>query len=83
MKKERENATKNAILDLQGAHCASCAFTIEHVGKKVQGISDVRVVSGKREIHVRYEGNPGSLERIVEIVKTLGYKASIRWESVA
>jgi copper chaperone CopZ len=83
MKKEKEKTTKRAILDLQGAHCASCAFTIEHVGKKVQGISDVRVVSGKGEIHVLYEGNPGSLERIVEIVKTLGYKASIRWESVA
>lgn len=83
MKKEKQPNIKTAILDLKGAHCASCAFTIEHVGKKVQGIRDVRVVSAKGEIHVHYEGNPGSLEKIVEIVKTLGYNASIRWESVA
>jgi hypothetical protein len=31
---------------------------------------------------VEYEGNPGSLERIVEIVHRLGYDAKIRWESV-
>jgi copper chaperone CopZ len=83
MKNEKKETVKNAILDLQGAHCASCAFTIEHLGKKVQGIRNVRVVSAKGEIHVHYEGNPGSLEKIVEIVRTLGYNASIRWESVA
>jgi copper chaperone CopZ len=72
-----------AILDIEGAHCASCAYTIEHLGRKVDGVEDVRVVTARGEAHVEYDGNPGSLERIVEIVKRIGYNASIRWESIA
>jgi copper chaperone CopZ len=88
MRKNRENNrvtrdTKRAILDLKGAHCASCAYTIEHLGRKVEGIEKIRVISDKQEIHVEYGGNPGSLERVVEIVKLIGYHASIRWDSMA
>ena len=74
---------KRAVLVLHGAHCASCAYTIEHLGRKVQGVRDIRVIIDKGEAHVEYEGNPGSLERIAEIVKRIGYSASIRWESIA
>jgi hypothetical protein len=35
------------------------------------------------EIHVSYGGNPGSLERIREIVASLGYRAEIRWDSLS
>ena len=45
-------------------------------------MSDVRVDAAHQEIHVRYAGNPGSLERIAEVVKRLGYEAKVRWESV-
>ena len=80
--KKTDKLTK-AVLDLEGAHCASCAYTIEHLGRKVEGVKDIRVVTATGEAHVQYEGNPGSLERIVEIIRTIGYDASIRWESVA
>jgi copper chaperone CopZ len=73
---------KTAILDLDGANCASCAYAIEHLGRKVQGVSEVSVDTGSREVRVLYEGNPGSLERIAEIVRKLGYEATIRWESI-
>jgi copper chaperone CopZ len=73
---------KSAILDLDGAHCASCAYAIEHLGRKIQGVKDIAVDAAQKEIRVEYEGNPGSLERIVEIVHRLGYDAKIRWESV-
>ena len=79
--KKRQPA--KAILDIEGAHCASCAYTIEHLGRKVDGVNDIRVVTARGEAHVEYDGNTGSLERIVEIVKRIGYNASIRWESVA
>jgi copper chaperone CopZ len=74
---------KKAVLDLEGAHCASCAYTIEHLGRKVDGVKDIRVVAATGEAHVDFEGNPGSLEKIVEIVRHIGYDASIRWESIA
>ena len=73
---------KTAILALTGARCASCVYTIEHLGRKVQGVSEVRVDPGSGEIRVQYEGDPGSLERIAQIVRRLGYQARVRWESV-
>jgi copper chaperone CopZ len=74
---------KKAYLDLKGANCASCVFTIEHLGRKVQGVTDIKVNTPNSEIMVEYEGNPGSLERIAEIVRKIGYDAKIRWESVS
>jgi copper chaperone CopZ len=73
---------KSAILDLNGANCASCVYAIEHLGRKVDGVNDIEVDAATKEIRVEYEGNPGSLERITEIVRRLGYEAKIRWESV-
>ncbi|MBN1837115.1 MAG: cation transporter [Spirochaetales bacterium] len=73
---------KTAILDLEGAHCASCAYTIEHLGRKVEGVNSVKVDTAAHEVRVVYQGNPGSLERIAEIVRRLGYDAKVRWDSV-
>ncbi len=73
---------KTAILDVDGANCASCAYAIEHLGRKVEGVTDVTMNAADRQIQVIYAGNAGSLERIVEIVKRLGYTAKIRWDSV-
>ncbi|ORC37825.1 heavy-metal-associated domain-containing protein [Marispirochaeta aestuarii] len=78
---ERTN-TKQAKLKLSGATCASCVFTIEHAGRKVQGVADVNVDASKGEISVSYGGNAGSLERIKEIVHRLGYSAEIDWDTV-
>ena len=59
MKKNKlENKNlKNATMDLKGAHCASCVYTIEHVGRKIQGVEDIKVDAGKREIKVIYDGD--------------------------
>jgi copper chaperone CopZ len=74
---------KEAILDVSGANCASCVYAIEHLGRKVQGVTDVEVDAAHGEIRVFYGGNPGSLERIADIVRRLGYDARVRWESVS
>jgi copper chaperone CopZ len=75
-------ANKSATILTDGANCPSCAYTIEHLGRKVQGVWAVEVDIARRSIRVEYEGTPGSLERIAEIVRLLGYNADIQWESV-
>jgi copper chaperone CopZ len=77
MKSQKLNL-KNATMDLKGAHCASCVYTIEHVGRKIQGIEDILVDAGKREIRVIYDGDPSSLEKITEVIQRLGYSAAVR-----
>jgi len=70
-----------AILEVEGAHCASCSYAIEHMGRKVQGVEEIRVHPDSQEIHVSYGGDPQSLERIIEIVHRLGYEARVRARS--
>jgi copper chaperone CopZ len=65
-------------LDLEGAHCASCVYTIEHLGRKVKGVKDIKVNTPNQEIEVEYEGSPGLLKEITEIVRKIGYDARIR-----
>jgi len=69
---------KTAILDVNGARCASCTYAIEHMGRKVPGVQEVRVNPGSQEIRVTYSGDEAALERIIDIVARLGYEASVR-----
>ena len=73
---------KTAILDLDCASCASCAYAIEHAGRKVPGVSDVFVDISVGEARVEYSGNDGALERIAQIVRSLGHDATVRAESI-
>ena len=82
MEHAKKTAMKRAVIRTDGANCPSCAYTIEHLGRKVQGVSDVKVDTSLLAIRVEYEGNPGSLERIAQIVRRLGYNADIQWDSV-
>jgi cation transport ATPase len=74
---------KRAIVSLKGADCPSCVYTIEHTGRKVEGVLDIAVSAIDHRVYVTYEGNPGSLERIAEIVRHIGYDAEIQWDSIS
>jgi copper chaperone CopZ len=67
-----------AILEVDGAHCGGCVFAIEHSGRKVRGVEDIRVHTADGEIHVDYDGSPDALEAITDIVSRLGHSARVR-----
>jgi copper chaperone CopZ len=69
---------KKAVLDLEGAKCTSCAITIEHVGKKINGISDIFVDRGTSTIQIEYDGNREALEKVCDLVDKIGYRATIK-----
>jgi copper chaperone CopZ len=71
-------SSHTAVLDVNGARCASCSFAIEHMGRKVPGVQEVRVYPDSQEIHVTYGGDPAALEKIIGIVARLGYEARLR-----
>jgi copper chaperone CopZ len=76
--KNNRNDTRHGVLDVEGAHCPSCAFTIEKLGRRLPGVREVRVDVTRHEIRVDYDGTPGTLERIAAIVGNLGYSATVR-----
>lgn len=69
---------KNDILDLEGATCASCAYTIEHLGRKIEGIEDISVDTLNAQIRVKSNGDGRVLGKIVDIVRKIGYDAKPR-----
>ncbi|MCA1755534.1 MAG: heavy-metal-associated domain-containing protein [Spirochaeta sp.] len=74
-----EQSTKqHAALDLTGATCTSCVIAIEHLGKRIKGVSDIYVDRQTKSIEVEYDGNLQSLAKIQEFVHRIGYEATIR-----
>ena len=68
---------RKGILALEGAHCASCVYTIEHAGRKIKGINDVRVLAGEHRVIVEYQGSESVLDKIADIVRRIGHDATV------
>lgn len=68
---------RKGTLKLHGATCASCAYTIEHVGRKISGIRDIRVYAGDGRVEIEYDGPETVLDKVTDIVKNIGYSASV------
>ena len=71
-------ATKEAVLDMLGFGCASCAYTVERLGKKIPGVQAIRVDLSLHEIRVAYDGNDSILDEICSIVSRIGHDAKVR-----
>jgi len=68
---------KTGILKISGAFCGACTYAIEKAGRRLSEVSEIRVNTGTKEITVNYEGGPEVLEKIVEIIETLGHESEI------
>lgn len=73
-----DTADKKAILDLEGANCTSCSIAIEHFGRRLDGISEIMVDRGTSTIQLEYDGSQEILDKLVNLVDRLGYKATVR-----
>jgi len=71
-------AEKKAILDMLGFGCPSCAYALERLGRKLEGIRDIRVDLSTHEIRVTYEGDDRVLEQVRALVNQIGHDAKVR-----
>lgn len=67
-----------ATLDLVGATCTSCVFGIEHMGRRIKGVEEIEVDRTNGEIRLEFDGNPATVEKIVQFVQAIGYEARPR-----
>lgn len=74
--KEPEKKVRG-LLDVDGATCSSCVYTIEHVGAKLKGVYDCYVDRNTSQIQLTYDGSQETLDRIVELVDKIGYTAVV------
>ncbi|GAB6089680.1 cation transporter [Spirochaeta dissipatitropha] len=71
-----QNDTITTRLQLDGANCSSCVYTIEHLGRKMDGVKDIYVDRATQQIELSYDGNEETVEKLITIVKKIGYTAA-------
>jgi copper chaperone CopZ len=84
-KKNGEQAiieTKKALIDVDGATCTSCVYTIEHVGNKLNGVVDCYVDRNTSQIQLEYDGRDETIEEIVKLVDKIGYTAVLNTKDI-
>ena len=74
--KHRPVEVKVRTVGRKGGTCMSCVYTIEHLGKKIDGAEDVYVDIRSGKIYVEYRGSSEALESIAGIVRRIGYRAT-------
>lgn len=65
---------------IEGMHCTSCANGIKAMLKRTPGVITVEVSFERREAIVEYDSSRTSLEKVVEAINNLGYKAKVKEE---
>jgi cation transport ATPase len=68
---------KRGILKIKGPFCGACTYAIEKAARRLKEVEEIRVNTGTELITVSYQGDESVLEKVKEIVSTLGHEAEI------
>lgn len=73
-----DKSMQHKTLDLEGANCTSCKIGIEHMGRRLKGVEDIYVDRENATIELDFDGNPETVDKIVQFVDRIGYVATPR-----
>ena len=48
------------------------------MGRRLKGVEDIFVDRQTGEIHLSFDGNPSTIERITGFVRAIGYEATLK-----
>ena len=71
---------ERATFELIGATCTSCSIGIEHMGRRIKGVEDISVDRQTGEIFMDFDGNPTTVEKVINFVQAIGYDATLKSE---
>jgi len=63
------------VFRIDGMHCTSCAFNIDGELEDTEEISESNTNYAKSQTEVKFDADKISEEKIVEMIKTVGYSA--------
>lgn len=75
--REHGHAPGDAVLRLDGLHCAACVWLLERLPRAVPGVLAARVDFGAALLHVRWDPTQTKLSEIAAFVDGLGYPPSL------
>ena len=67
--------TQTIVLKIVGMHCTSCAINIDFELEDVDGVKEAKTHYAKQISQVIFDPQKVSHEKIVTIIKNLGYEA--------
>lgn len=70
--------TQTAVVTISGMHCEGCATGIEAMLKRTDGITKAIVSYESAEAVVEYDPAKASVEKIVGVIRNMGYKAAVK-----
>ena len=70
--------TQRVVLAVKGMYCASCEQTVVTMLRRTAGVVQADVSVERGEAAVSYDSTRVSPTRLVEVVKSLGYDASLK-----
>jgi len=68
--------TKKTI-KIEGMHCTSCAMSIDMDLEDLEGVISSKTSYAKQIAEVEFDEEKVELEKMLEIIKNLGYKPSV------
>jgi copper chaperone CopZ len=70
--------TQRVVLGVKGMYCASCERTVTAMLRRTPGVLRANVNVDRAEATVVYDSARTSPAKLVEVVTTLGYDASVK-----
>jgi len=70
----REDGERELSLQIDGMHCAACAWLLDSSLRQLDGIRDIQVNAGSARAEVRFDPAQVSLSRVLERIYALGYE---------
>lgn len=70
----QEKPTQILVLDIKGMTCTGCESHVEQAAKKLEGIQKAKASYAKGKAEIEFDPAKTNPEKIMEAVKTTGYK---------
>ena len=62
---------------ITGMHCTSCAFNIDGELEDTDGVEEANTNYAKAETEVKFDPEKVSVDKIIKLIKTVGYTATL------
>jgi Cu2+-exporting ATPase len=70
----REDGERELSLQIDGMHCAACAWLLDNSLRQLDGIRDIQVNAGSARAEIRFDPTQVPLSRVLESIHALGYE---------
>jgi P-type Cu2+ transporter len=68
-----ESGERDVLVQVEGMHCAACAWLIENSLRRVDGVTGIEVNPSSARAALRFDPGRVSLGRLLQSIHTLGY----------